>query len=459
MENKDRLDEFMRQKFAEDQPEQRLAFREDYWLQAQALIEADERRRRRGFWLWWLGIGLALLLAGWWFFAEGGKQPREIAGTAETPVQELSGRLSDSANAGASADKWATPPSSELQQANERKADRNRVGVFESINPAGREAVSEKQTGGSSGRSAKRSELVDPVGSPVPKTKIPANLPVEKPGLNAAVNPATGMAALPQTADQAVPEILPQAKLKQAEWAAMDQLPLPVQSLTRPLPELEWPNLAPPLAEAPERLRTWRRQVGLVAGGSSALGHLKNERAGFGAGLSAGLHRRGKPWSLNADLFWRFRPGSLSDSTFETVEQLKYSFGYTLDRIDQRVTGTHWLELPLYAQYHLTAVNIEAGLMPSLMLFVQGRRETTRETSLAPEPVALERRLVRLDNRWFAKWHAGVFAGVAWQPTNHVQLGLRLHYQPGRLVTDADASSPDRRPFWADLRVRCLFGR
>ena len=58
MENKDRLDEFLQHKFAEDDPEQRFAFREEYWQQAQMLIEADERRkRRRGLFWWWMTGG------------------------------------------------------------------------------------------------------------------------------------------------------------------------------------------------------------------------------------------------------------------------------------------------------------------------------------------------------------------------------------------------------------------
>ncbi|MBK8968812.1 MAG: hypothetical protein IPM36_19505 [Lewinellaceae bacterium] len=248
-------------------------------------------------------------------------------------------------------------------------------------------------------------------------------------------------------------------KSRQVAWVHLDQLPLPFPPLALPPPGLEPLPLAPPPAAAPERLRTWRWQLGVAAGGGTALGHLEHERTGFDAGLSARLHRRGAPWSLNTDLIWRFRPGGLSDTALSSVEQLKYSFGYTLERTEQRITGTHWLEWPLYLQYHLNVVNVEAGFMPSLMLFVQGRQERTQQTSLAPEPIVLERPRIRLENRWFARVHAGAFAGVAWQPTGQLSLGLRMHYQPGRIRTGSDIDLPKQSPVWWDLRVRCLFGK
>ncbi len=457
MENNDRLDEFLQRKFAEDQPEQRLAFREEHWLQAQALIEARERRRRRGILWWWLGAGLpALLLAGWWFFAEGGLLPQHFAGTAEVPAQENAGKTNDPENNG------------ELD-VNDRKPRQmpGAHGVGEQPENATLPAAytfSEKQ------------KIPAPV-SPAAAAKTRARAQIFEKNTAAGSDPARSrlrekVAALtPENTPDAIPELQAPAaasapenpireKSTRVARANLDQLPLPFPPLVQPLPDLESLPLAPPPAAAPERLRTWRWQLGLAAAGGSALGHLDHERTGFGAGLSARLHRRRKPWSFNTDLLWRFRPGGLPDTTLSSVEQLKYSFGYTLDVTEQRVAGTHWLEWPLYLQYHLNVVNFEAGFMPSLLLFVQGRQETTRHSSLAPEPVVLERPRIRLENRWFARLHAGAFAGVEWQPTNQLHLGLRMHYQPGRVRTGSpDAALPARSPVWWDLRVRCLFGK
>jgi hypothetical protein len=255
------------------------------------------------------------------------------------------------------------------------------------------------------------------------------------------------------------PLAAPGTAVQQISIADFRQLPLPFPLLSRPLPELAQLPLPAAPAEAPERLRNWRWQLGFAASGGSALGHLENERTGFGAGLSTRLDRRGKPYSLNADLLWRFRPGGLSDSSLASQEILGYSFGYILDQTQQRVAGTHWLELPLYFQYHLNVVNFNAGLNPALLFLVQGREEQTRQTSLAPAPEVLVNKRIRLENRYFTKLNVSAFAGVDWQPTRQLSIGFRLHYQPGRIRTGANATSPGRSPVWADVRVRCLFGK
>ncbi|MFZ4634975.1 MAG: hypothetical protein ACOYNO_12270, partial [Saprospiraceae bacterium] len=58
------LDEFMRRKFNEPTADDdaRFDFKEEYWLQAEALIKQDERRRRAAIWWWRTGVATALLL-------------------------------------------------------------------------------------------------------------------------------------------------------------------------------------------------------------------------------------------------------------------------------------------------------------------------------------------------------------------------------------------------------------
>ncbi|MBC7778279.1 MAG: hypothetical protein H7246_22795, partial [Phycisphaerae bacterium] len=60
----DNLDDLMRQKFDSDDPGARFEFREEYWEQAQVLLEQDEARRRRRLWIF-IGLVLALALLAW----------------------------------------------------------------------------------------------------------------------------------------------------------------------------------------------------------------------------------------------------------------------------------------------------------------------------------------------------------------------------------------------------------
>jgi hypothetical protein len=62
----------MQYNYENDDPASRFEFREEYWEQAKALIEADEARRRRRRWLlWWFFAGLLLVVAGWWWASPG----------------------------------------------------------------------------------------------------------------------------------------------------------------------------------------------------------------------------------------------------------------------------------------------------------------------------------------------------------------------------------------------------
>ncbi|MDO8969440.1 MAG: hypothetical protein Q7U74_02060, partial [Saprospiraceae bacterium] len=58
----DNIDDLMRQKFDADDPAARFEFQEEYWEQAQALLEQTEARRRKRRWMIWI---LVLGLMGW----------------------------------------------------------------------------------------------------------------------------------------------------------------------------------------------------------------------------------------------------------------------------------------------------------------------------------------------------------------------------------------------------------
>jgi hypothetical protein len=61
----DQLDDFMEKKLNSESSIQRFEFKEEFWLSAQQMIEAEEEKERsnkRGFWWWrWLLLGIGLL--------------------------------------------------------------------------------------------------------------------------------------------------------------------------------------------------------------------------------------------------------------------------------------------------------------------------------------------------------------------------------------------------------------
>lgn len=423
----------MRGKFAADQPGERFAFREEHWLQAQVLIDAAGRRRRRRFW-WLFGVSLGLAGLCWWLFAGSGVEtnspgdsPGQMAELLHLPAEQSAanaGRLpSDKQMAGA-VDAVATPvlPSEQPETAPEKMP----------VHPAGQHRQQLPSDTHSAGTQTARSDTPDQATASQPN----------RPVAGAAGAAGAGMV---QPAGQETTS----ARSKPVPHAG---LLLPVDLLPTSLQALGLSGLSPPLVQVPvsspppDRVRSWRWQLGLVASAATEIGHLQDEKPGIGAGITARLHRRGSAFSLNADLAWRWRGGTLGDSLLPApVEQLRYGFGYELDHIEQQVTGTHWLELPLYLQYHLNWLSVSAGIAPTLLLAVRGEETRTRSSSLAPDPVTQRTARVHLENQYFSGLHLPVFAGLHWHPTDRLELGLRVQYQPGIQLEGSDAGVSGRR--------------
>ena len=76
----------------------KFEMKEEFWLGAEKLLEAQERRRKRRGIFWWFGGGLAVLslvALGWWFLGENGIAnqavvPSKIAEQTQTPNSEAS---------------------------------------------------------------------------------------------------------------------------------------------------------------------------------------------------------------------------------------------------------------------------------------------------------------------------------------------------------------------------------
>jgi len=457
MENKDRLDEFLQHKFAEDDPAQRFAFREEYWLQAQTLIEADERRkRRRGLFWWWLAGGMGMVLIAIWWFAGGpaGFSARSTSNTAQpipAPVQhadKLIGMQRGSDN--------AKQPHQELTL--------NKPLQKEQLPDGSSRITGNIRQQGSSGIQKPAREpgiRMTPLETSIKAGLINPTYSAEG-DMEHVTSPSPsgeaerdGVSPKQPTNNSEAPER--KGPASKTPTTPLNFLPTIFQLLQRPLPRLSIPRKpAPPIAETPpERHRDWRMQLGVIASGSTPTGHLQDENPGIGGGLSARFQRKGSAFSWNADLIWRWRQGGFPD-TLDLIDsgQFRYSFGYIWDWPQQRVSGTHWLELPVYVQYRWKTINAELGAMPTLLTAVQGREDRFRQTSLAPDPALSGSKKIRLANRYFTQFSASVFAGAEWQPTNRLGVGLRLHYQPGTLLRSSDFNIPSRSPLWGELRVR-----
>ncbi len=444
MEHKDRLDEFLQRKFAEDDPENRFAFREADWLEAQARLEAAERRRR---WLWWwwgaLGLGAGFLI---WQLAGPGTQPHPAARIVTPPQAPASTGMAngDTAAQTLQESRTITPATPESAMASNFSAT---VQTPATANPG---AIA-TQRGHSQNQShpirttAKSPALpvaAEPSITPV-SLRVPAS--IKAPQTN---NPP----AMPWP--QSIPAYAP---TRPEGVLTPDLLPTCLSILPAPAPRLPARSgtTAPPVAEIGKH-RDWEFHAGLAVAGATPCGALRDEKPGIAGGLSVRAQRKGSPWSFEAEMLWRLRRGWAIAKTpaLEEATQLQYSFGYVHDVVQLPMTGAQWLELPLSTQYHWRSFAGELGAAPSLLLFAQGVETRIRSTSLAPD-AHTTRRVVRLPNRYFLPAGLGLFAGLQWSVNGRLGLGLRLQYQPATfLQTPVDHPANPKKPLWLDLRAR-----
>lgn len=456
MENKDRLDEFLQHKFAEDDPEQRFAFREEYWQQAQTLIEADERRkRRRGLFWWWMSGGFGLVLIAVWWMAGGTDYAGHPAGagTAATPevttpvekvdtgaeVQRTSGYANEPVP------EWTVHQSSNQEQ-----------------KPADHPQKVALPAHGRPGRSKHRN-----IGPSLSGVEPSSGLSIEKisndqvvrKGLNGTVPSVESRNEIAQTQagsnDRETPEIKPNVSKTPAPLFPPDILPTRLQLLKR---QPVFPAMPPasntPVAEVKPHDK-WRWQLGALASVSTTNGYLHQKDFGFGFGLTTRLTLWNSPFSLNADLQWRSRQAQVVDTIFiGNTAQSRYSFGYVRNIQERRATAARWLEIPVYLQYSRKQFGAEIGVMPVRLLSLRGREDQYRQTSLEPEKVFVGSKNIKLTNRYFETSDLSLFAGFECRPTSRLGFGLRVHYQPNRPWRGDEYFDAPKSPVWLDLRTR-----
>ncbi len=198
------IDDFMQRKFDSDDPAERFPFREEYWEQAQALIEADEqrRRKRRRFLFWWFSGAVLIGAGALWLWNDAQKHNSAMASVRDTTrpgivsvtppgVEKTMPGNDDSATAAISSQTNASPESG--SNSNTKSID-NQQGRAEEgyMQPVtGQQKTKEKfaaaatlpgERTGSTARTSNQSRVATPAGKsdPVEKRISTSENPTEK---------------------------------------------------------------------------------------------------------------------------------------------------------------------------------------------------------------------------------------------------------------------------------------
>lgn len=472
------FDERMRHKYDNDDPGGRFEFREEYWEQALALIEADEalrrQKRRRGL-LWWSLAGLLLLSAGigWWCMtgANTGLNPESAIGANETTGQSIT--QPDKAtqqDATHTTDKTATASNTTTTDTNQtdktNTSDVQNQGKNNSFNtknntlnaaqrsqqlPARNRAFDAKGNASGNNNSSNSDKQLTQKGKQANTTPQSSGLSTgaEQPtgnvntaqgagnggAENALKNPENTGGAAAENADATTTPAAAPVKTLDKLLEQLFTLPLPMEpAISTEKKALKTPEKAvEPMANQIKPVKDSRFSAGLAASGLLYKSSIDKRNLGFTTALY-GAYRINRHWSASAGLGIRFTPGTWTDTSgTQFTESFLYSFGFESVQTERRAAGLLSLEIPVAASWHHGAFGLEAGVAPGYLLYALDRYKETTENSFHG-PKTTRNRLEKADTESYGRYYANTFAGAEWWFSRNASLTLRGNYRLGALV-------------------------
>jgi hypothetical protein len=462
------LEDFMRRKFDTDDPAARFPFQEEYWEQAQALLEAEEarRRKRRRWLLWWffggllaLGGGVLWLWGGDSVAASASSSPRQDS-VAHAPIGGQAARGVELPSAGFSGlekpardsvflsqnvenqnfvPKAAAPnaPASSaltLNVPNPKSADdRPQMSPQNTLRPAEETAAADKI----------------PSKNPRPSTDIAGQRAQGQAGADPRSDTIQAQGARPaggleNGTDEVIfsPKNLPPvgadsaaARPKsRAPFLLLEMLALPMREVAPVPPAPTLRAVAPPqkpLPNAPgraEKPSKWAFDAWSAA--TVQQSSPDGKQVGGAAGIRA-ARRWGQHWSGALGLGLRFVPGDWSGDSLQALEssQLRYSFG--VERVDyQRSSlGLAFVELSPSARWQRGRWAVGAG--PTLGFLVAAPQRTVKTQEASLTGVTRSRAFGLGERGAYRQGYWGVFGEAECALSGRWGLLARGHYRFG----------------------------
>lgn len=484
------IDDFMQRKFDSDDPAERFPFREEYWEQAQALIEADEQRRRkkRRFLFWWLCSGLLIGAGAWWLWFG---QPEQGAAMASGKETDLPGIVSTGApvvkNALPGNDHAAAAgnntPTADLPEAEVEKSAKDAENQVDKVVPKAINSLpvqqkdKEKKSGISSREEQKRNEVgtAPKISRKDTDLKGLANETNRLSGFSISTNntnPAPENAAIQVAGNAPTAQGTPEST--QTDAAALPGDAISAQGAIVPknillLQALELPF--PPASHTNNRLLLLKKMPKQYA---VDIKPAQNQRITFDAsfavsswnkdwGYTAGVmgyYPLDARWSLGAGLQLRYLPlaplGPEPDSSENVSVQYRYSFGFERTELRRSAFGLHYLELPIAAQWQRGRLGLEAGVAPAVLLLVRDQVTETKETSLTGVET-LSARKTWGEKTNFRRGYLNTFIMAEWQVVSGLGLTVQGNYRPGSLRKPVENVAPEKGAWGLDLGMRWRF--
>lgn len=432
------IDDFMRKKFDSDIPEERFEFQEEFWEQAQVLLEQDEARRRRRLWLF-LGFLLALCLLVWFLFAKwqnGFLSKHEDSGaelgfsTQKTDHQSSINEKQAPQNSTV----IASDTMSHLMYGAAHHNEQSSQEIILSRTPNNKQFISSKNTSSLEKREKKFSPKGD---QNEPGTEFSEPSSVSQANQHAAENPLASK-TISDNSDNIDTTNIANTQTpvtKQLVKQSLKCIPTPLLPFAIPIRAIVSPKLLKvgerPIAEKTTPVRDQALSFGLYAAGTAYQQPDPTDNwAGWALGVY-GDYRLNKQWSILLGAQMRIVPGHTApaDSTYPVeVELLRYSFGYKRETWHRETRGLFHAEVPISARWQKGPWGVEAGVAAGRLLGVHDRTTRSVESSLEQTSITTKR-IVKGNAEPYNKTSFSGFIGADYQLNDRLTVMTRGQYR------------------------------
>lgn len=465
----DNIDDLMRQKFDSDNPGERFEFREEYWEQAEALLQQEDDRRRRRGWLFWSLLGvLLMLLLGWWLLSRHHsgltqKDPELIQeqtttnSTISTQTEVLSPQATQapnqhSATTNNSGKSNNGPFATANQNSGAAKSSRSQE-ILSGKNPA---LSPVRDRNGHWKMTPSKSMNQEVLGNVVEENaKGPTNLAEQSTQAN---SPVLSQITENSSASSDSDKILSETQPLEVLFPFIPLSIIRVQTPLFPMPEEVLPLKKQVMASLPiadkikpaKDPKKWSAGIGLA--GSVNTPDQSNRRLGMAPGLFA-RYKLNNSWTVGVGGQYRITPGySIAGLDSISTEKVRYSFGFKKSSYESQTRALHHLEIPLSIQWNRKRFGLEGGAALGYLIMVQQRIESIYESSLEPLRTKVSRFGVG-DRSEYKPYYLTGFMGTSYRFSNRWSCSVRAHYR----FTDLEKPVEGRelsRPGFVDVGVR-----
>ncbi|KAA3637547.1 MAG: hypothetical protein DWQ02_06580 [Bacteroidetes bacterium] len=416
-----RLDDFVKGKMEQRQFE----FDQAHWLQAAEMIDAQQKRRRRFFWIWLL-CGLVVLSGTSYMLWK----PSAITSQPLTTnlTEETGSSLQTVKTERQQKEAKIDLPQNEVQETitndeaeniittKDKKASQLEAGITDKPIAKAFQQVDEKMASSES-VPVKISNTITPVEF--------EELPDAAPPITAVKDPVRYKSFVIDQIPQLNFDLLNNDRDWQADFIKVEGRPYYSSKFGIHASTTVYPHIG----------STGKNVIGYVAGIDYAKSINKN-------------------WSIGLGAQYRLRSGTFAEDDFS--EQTTYAFSRTVERFYTLPEQLRFVELPLAINYVKNRHNVGVGVSPGYLLGIKGSLNKEGYGESFPQGNAHE----VVEKGWiqssgFKPLHWDVFGSWYFAVNTEMSLGVKVNYTAGSLLKDqASSIYLESKPFFFDVGLR-----